>query len=77
MNSELRINFTKHMNVIGHDFKFDDFTFQFISDLLNDFLQPSIYAVYKYLAAILRTENNMVLAGVNNMTIAFIGLWGH
>jgi hypothetical protein len=77
MNSEVRINFAKNMNVIGHDLKFDDLTFQIISDLLNDFLQPNIYAIYKYLAAILRTENNMVLAGVNNMTIAFIRLCTH
>jgi hypothetical protein len=40
--------------------------------LLNDFFQPNIYAVYKYLAAILRTKNHMVLAGVDNMPIAFI-----
>ena len=72
MNSKLRINLTQNMNMIGHHFKFDDFTFQFISDLLNDFIQPNIYAVYKYLAAILRTKNHMVLAGVDNMPIAFI-----
>jgi hypothetical protein len=77
MDSELRINFAKNMNVIGHDLKLNDFTFQFISDLLNDFFQPNIYAVYKYLAAILRTKNNMVLAGVNNMPIAFVRLDAH
>ena len=77
MDTKLWIDFAKDVNVIGHDLKFDDLTFQFISDLLNDFLQPNIYAVYKYLAAILRTKNNMVLAGVNNMAIAFIGLCAH
>ncbi len=33
--------------------------------------------VSKYLAAILRTKNNMVLTGVENMTIAFISLCAH
>src|SRR6185295_17981107 len=74
MHPQLRIDFTKELNVIGPDVKFYDFTFQFISDLLNDFLQPNIDAVSKYLAAILRTKNNMVFTGVNNMTLAFIGL---
>jgi hypothetical protein len=77
MDTELWINFTKHVDVIGHYFKFDDFTFQIISDLLNDFLQSNLYAVHKYLAAILRTKNNMVLTGVENMTIAFISLCAH
>jgi hypothetical protein len=45
--------------------------------LLNDFLQSNIYAIHKYLAAILRTKNNMVLTGVENMTIGiFPILWG-
>jgi hypothetical protein len=74
MNPKLRNNFTKEMDVIGHDFKFNDLTFQFISHLLNDFLQPNLYAVYQYLAAILRTEYNMVPAGVKNILIAFVGL---
>ena len=33
------------MDVIGHDLKFDDLTFQFISNLVYDFLQPNIYPV--------------------------------
>ena len=77
MDTELWINFTKHVDVIGHYFKFDDFTFQIISDLLNDFLQSNLYAVHKYLAAILRTKNNMLLTGVEYMTIAFISLCAH
>jgi hypothetical protein len=72
MNSELWNDFTKDMDVIGHDLKFNDRTFQFVSDLLNDLLQPKIYAVYKYLTAILRAENNMVLAGVKNILMAFV-----
>jgi hypothetical protein len=72
MNSKLRNNFTQEMDMIGQDLKFKDLTFQFISDLLNDFLQPNIDTVYKYLTAILRAENNMVLAGVNNILIAFV-----
>jgi len=63
--------------MIGHYLKFDNITFQLISDLLNDFFQPNIYAVYKYLAAILWTKNNMVLAGVDNMSITFISLCAH
>jgi hypothetical protein len=74
MNTQLRINFAKNMNVIGHDLKFDYFAFQFISDLLNDFLQPNIYTIHKHSAAILRTENNMVLTGVENMLVAFVCL---
>jgi hypothetical protein len=74
MHSKLRINFTKEVDVIGHDLHFNDLTFQIISDLLNDFLQPNIHAVYKYLAAILRAKNNVVLTGVDNMTIAFVRL---
>jgi hypothetical protein len=58
--------------MIGHDLKFKDLTFQFIRDLLNDFLQPNIDAVYKYLTAILRAEYHLVLAGVNNILIAFV-----
>ena len=72
MNSKLRNNFTQDMDMIGHDLKFKDLTFQFISNLLNDFLQPNIDTVYKYLTAILRAENNLVLAGVNNILIAFV-----
>jgi hypothetical protein len=64
MNPKTRINFTKKMDVIGHDLKLNDFTFQIISDLLNDFFQPGIYAVYKNFAAILRTKNNMVFTRV-------------
>jgi hypothetical protein len=63
--------------MIGHYFKFDDPASQLISNLLNDLLQPNIYPIYKYLAAILRTKYNMVLAGVENMPIAFIGSRTH
>jgi len=64
MSSQLRINFTKDMYVIGYYFNFKYFTSQFIGNLMKDFFQPSIHAIHKNLAAIFRTKNNMIFAGV-------------
>lgn len=43
MDTKLRINFTKDMHVIGHHLKFQHFTFQFFSNLMDDLFQAFIY----------------------------------
>ena len=77
MDTQLRIDFTKEVNVIGHYFKFQHFTAQLFRNLINNLFQTFVHATQEYLAAILRTKDNMLFAGVSDMAVAlklrFIG----
>jgi len=64
MDTELRINFTKDMDVIRHYFKFQHFTTQLFCYLIDDLFQTFVYTANEYLAAILWTKDNMIFAGV-------------
>jgi len=64
MDTPLRINFTKVMDVIGHHFKFQNLTSQLFRHLLDDLFQTFVHTAHEHLAAILRTKDNMLLAGV-------------
>ncbi len=49
--------------MIGHHFQFQHFTSQFFCDLMDDLIQVFIHTTNQYLAAILRTKDDMIFAG--------------
>ncbi len=70
MYPKLRIDFAQHMHRIWHHFKFENLAGQLFRHLINDLFQTFIYTPYEHLAAILWAKNNIVFAGVYNMTLA-------
>ena len=56
--------------MIGHHFKFENLAGQLIRLLINDLFQTFTHTPSEHLVAILWAKNNMVFAGVLNMTIA-------
>jgi hypothetical protein len=58
--------------MIGHYFQFDDFRFKFCSNLMQDFYQPTIHTLYQNETTVFRTPDNMVLARIDNVSIALV-----
>ena len=48
------------MNVVGHYFKFDDFAFEFFTNVLDDFLQAMFNVPDDDWTKVLRTPDNMI-----------------
>ena len=55
--------------MIGHDLHFKDFRHGFISDALDNLFEPLVDRGNQNLAAILRAEDDMVLAGVRPIVV--------
>ncbi len=59
VHSELGINFSENMDMIGHDFIFHDFYIQLRSGLRNDLSEPGFDGANQYLSAIFGTKDNI------------------
>ncbi len=74
MHSELWINFTKDMNMLWHTCTaskcrchFQHFAFKFLCNLIDDFFQAFIHTTNQYLAAVLRTKDDMTITIIAHM----------
>jgi ABC-type uncharacterized transport system permease subunit len=70
MDAELWINFQQQMHVVRHDFHLKDIESVVFGYFLKKGFQSVVNTIGKYLAAIFRTPNDMVLAGIDNISIA-------
>lgn len=70
--TKLRVNFTKDVNMVGHHFQFQYLTSRFFCDLVDDCFQSSIHPIYQDVPPILRTKDNMIFAGIQDKSVAFI-----
>ena len=62
MDAELRICFNEKMDMIRHDFQFNDFRLTFFRDFAKDHFQAFIHTVNEYAPTIFWTPHNMVFA---------------
>jgi hypothetical protein len=72
MYPELRIDFDKQMNVIGHDFHRHDFRPVFLGDLSKHLSAPFLYRPFEHFAPILGAEDDVVLARINDMVVRLV-----
>ena len=63
--------------MIGHNFKLNDFTLGFVANFTDDLFQPYINAVNQDPTAILRTKDNVILAGVHYIVVCLINIIAH
>ena len=71
-DSKLRINFAKKINVIWHDFQFNDLGLRICRDHVDDLFEPNCNGIVQYLATIFRTENDVILARAHDVSVRFI-----
>jgi hypothetical protein len=71
-NAELWIDFAKQVNVIRHDFQFKDLGLCIYRDPVDDLFKPNCDGIVQYLATIFRTENDVILARVHDVSIRFV-----
>ena len=60
--------------MLGQDFQFNHPRLKLSGGLLDDFLQALFHAVDQHRAPILRTPDNVILAGIHYMPFALV-LW--
>lgn len=77
MYPELRITLDEHMDMIGHHFQAHYFCLMLLTHFLNDTRQALCYPLNEYLASILRTKNNVILARVIDVPIRFVASFTH
>ena len=71
-NPKLWINFAKQVNVLRHDLQLDDLALRFRCNLVNDLFKPSRNGVIQHLSPVFRTENDVILARIHDVSIRFI-----
>ena len=69
MNAVLGINIHEPMDVIRHDFQLEQLCPCFGTDLGNNRFETHVNPIDKYRTAILRTPDDMILAGVHDVVI--------
>lgn len=69
MDAELGINLHEYMYVIRHNLHFDDLSPALRCNLSDDRLQTFVYAIYENSPPILRTPDDMILAGIYHVLI--------
>ena len=70
VDTVLRVDFTQKMNVVGHNFEFNNLNPLFYGGLLNNFFQTQILSANQDFPAIFRTPDNMVVATKCDVVIA-------
>src|SRR6266849_9121906 len=74
MNAKLGIDTHQQVTMIGHDFQFLDLCLMFLANLPDDFLQASFDGLHQNLPPLFRTPDHMVVASVEYVPVAFVGL---
>jgi hypothetical protein len=69
---ELGIDFAQQVNMIRHDFQFNNLGLGVDGNLVDDFFTSNRDSFVQYLATIFRTENDVVLARVHDVSIRFV-----
>ena len=72
MDAESRINLDKKVDMIGHHFQFDHFDLSRVCCLADERFQPSIYRLDEYGTPVLRAPNDVVLARIHHVVVAFV-----
>ena len=72
MYAKLRIHFKKEMYVIGHYLHLQKFNLQVITDILDEFLETSLYITNQNFASVFRAPDDMILAAVHHIVITFV-----
>ena len=72
MDTKLRVNINEHVNVVRHNLQFKKFDRKLMAHGDNKFFKPSLNCLDEDFTAILRTPNDMIFAGINDITIRFI-----
>ena len=72
MNTKLRVNINKQMNVVRHKFQFNKLNGELQAHRRNKFPKSSSDILNKDFTAILRTPNDMILTRINDIMIRFI-----
>ena len=72
MDTVLWVDFHQEVDVCWHDFKFEKLCAEFSTDALDNLFKPGIHPRDQHGTAILRTPDNMVFAGVDNVVIRFV-----
>ena len=72
MDPELRIDFHEQLDVIGHDFEFDQLGSGLGDDIPKDFLEPFVRTGSQDRTPELRAPHDVVLAGIDDGPVAFV-----
>jgi hypothetical protein len=72
VDSELRINLDEQVDVVWHDLDLDQFGFGLRHDFGDDCLEPGVDLIDQDGATKLRTPDDVVLAGVDDVSIALV-----
>jgi len=72
MDAVLRINFDQEMDMVWHNFEFEQVGSQFDTNALDNLFKTGIHAADQDASAILRAPYNVVFAGVDNVIIRFV-----
>jgi hypothetical protein len=70
VDAELGIYLTQYVHVVWHYFQLDDFSLQLGHCLVDDLLQTYIHTSHQYRTPVLGAPDNVVLAGINDITVA-------
>lgn len=67
--AELGVYLTQEVCVVGHHFQFDDLGLQSGCRLVDELFQARVHTVHEHGAAVLGTPDDMVLAGVGDVSV--------
>ena len=77
MDPKLRVYLYQQVYVVWHDFHCDDFRFEAQAGFSDDMPQPELDFIHQHLAPVLRTPDNVVLAGIDNIAVRLIFSYVH
>ncbi len=71
VNPESRVTTDQEMNMVRHNLKLDAFLPSLFNNLQDDSFEPRIYRGNQNFTAVFRTENQVVVAFIGNVMVAF------
>ena len=72
INPILRVYLNQQMDVVGHNLQFQNVCADAFSNTIYQFLQSRFYLTNQNLTPVLRTPDNMIFTGIDNIPIRFI-----
>jgi hypothetical protein len=72
VDAKLRIDLNEQVDVVGHDFEFDQIGLGLSHDVLKDFLQPLVHSGRQNRTSILRAPHDVVLASIDDVSVALV-----
>jgi hypothetical protein len=73
VDAVLGVYLDQHMHMVRHDLKFDDLRARLVGHLPQDRFETIIHAVDEDRPPVLRAPDDMILAGVDDVSVALVG----